>query len=73
VSIVEEERNLCDEGVEEQSTHCDSYSSKKDETTVVDHDIRISLLIFTAELLKKAKSSNSFHYFLNEQEGEDPY
>jgi hypothetical protein len=57
VSIVEEERNLCD-GVEQQSTHCDSDSSKKDETAAVDHDLIIASLINTAEMLKKEKSSN---------------
>ncbi|XP_062210396.1 uncharacterized protein LOC133911927 isoform X2 [Phragmites australis] len=57
-SIVEEERNLCDEGVDQQSTPCDSDSSKKDEVAAADHDIKIASLINTAELLKKEKSSN---------------
>jgi hypothetical protein len=57
-SIVEEERNLCDEGVDQQSTPCDSDSSKKDEVAAADHDINIASLINTAELLKKEKSGN---------------
>ena len=63
VSIVEEERNLSDEGVEQQSTHCDSDSSKKDETAAVDHHKRIASLINTAELLKEEKSSNWLREF----------
>ncbi|KAL6645123.1 hypothetical protein ACP70R_016731 [Stipagrostis hirtigluma subsp. patula] len=62
-SIVEEERNLCDEGVDQQSTPCDSDSSKKDEIAVAEHDIKIASLINTAELLKKEKSSNWLREF----------
>ncbi|TVU47898.1 hypothetical protein EJB05_07514 [Eragrostis curvula] len=62
-SIVEEERNLCDDGVDQQSTPCDSDSSKKDEVAAVDHDIKIASLINTAEVLKKEKSSNWLREF----------
>ncbi|GJN08618.1 hypothetical protein PR202_ga26559 [Eleusine coracana subsp. coracana] len=62
-SIVEEERNLCDEGVDQQSTPCDSDSSKKDEVAAADHDIKIASLINTAELLKKQKSSDWLREF----------
>jgi hypothetical protein len=54
---VEEERNICDKGVDQQSTPCDSDSSKKDEVAAADHDNNIASLINTAELLKKEKSS----------------
>nr|XP_034572130.1 uncharacterized protein LOC117836752 isoform X2 [Setaria viridis] len=62
-SIVEGERNLSDDGTDQQSTPCDSDSSKKDETAGADHDIRIASLINTAELLKKEKSSDWLREF----------
>ncbi|XP_039831193.1 uncharacterized protein LOC120692054 isoform X3 [Panicum virgatum] len=62
-SIVEGETNLCDDGIDQQSTPCDSDSSKKDETAATDHDVRIASLINTAELLKKQKSSNWLREF----------
>ncbi|KAL6867581.1 hypothetical protein ACP4OV_015605 [Aristida adscensionis] len=57
-SIVEGERNLCDEGVDQQSTPRDSDSSKKDEIAAAEDEIKIASLINTAELLKKEKSNN---------------
>lgn len=57
------ERNLCDDGVEQQSTPCDSDSSKKDEVAAADHDIKIASLINTVELLKKEKSSDWLREF----------
>nr|CAB3496639.1 unnamed protein product [Digitaria exilis] len=62
-SIVDGERNLCDDGVEQQSTPCDSDSSKKDEVAAADHDIKIASLINTVELLKKEKSSDWLREF----------
>ncbi|CAL4921529.1 unnamed protein product [Urochloa decumbens] len=62
-SIVEGERNLSDDGTDQQSTPCDSDSSKKDEIAAADYDIRIASLINTAELLKKQKSSNWLREF----------
>ncbi|KAJ1298183.1 hypothetical protein BS78_01G434500 [Paspalum vaginatum] len=61
-SIVEDERNVSDEG-EQQSAHCDSDSSKKDEVAAADHEIRITSLINTAELLKKQKSNDWLREF----------
>lgn len=55
--IVEEERSLCDEGVDLQSTPRDSDSSKKDEVSAADGDIQITSLISTAELMKKERST----------------
>ena len=60
---MEGETNLCDDGIDQQSTPCDSDRSKKDETAATDHDVRIASLINTAELLKKQKSSNWLREF----------
>ncbi|KAF0912560.1 hypothetical protein E2562_015255 [Oryza meyeriana var. granulata] len=61
--IVEEERSLCDEGVDQQTTPPESDSSKKDEFAAADNDIKITSLINTAELLKKEKSTDWLREF----------
>uniref|UniRef100_A0A0D9Z438 Serine/threonine-protein kinase 11-interacting protein n=1 Tax=Oryza glumipatula TaxID=40148 RepID=A0A0D9Z438_9ORYZ len=61
--IVEEERSLCDEGVDQQTTPHESDSSKKDEVAAADNDIKITSLINTAELLKKEKSTDWLREF----------
>uniref|UniRef100_A0A0E0NRR6 Serine/threonine-protein kinase 11-interacting protein n=1 Tax=Oryza rufipogon TaxID=4529 RepID=A0A0E0NRR6_ORYRU len=61
--IVEEERSLCDEGVDQQTTPHESDSSKKDEVAGADNDIKITSLINTAELLKKEKSTDWLREF----------
>lgn len=61
--IVEEERSLCDEGVDQQSSPRDSASSKKDEAAAADNDIKITSLISTAELMKKERSTDWLREF----------
>lgn len=62
--IVEEERSLSDEGVDQQSSPCDSASSKKDEGAAAsDNDIKITSLISTAELMKKERSTDWLREF----------
>uniref|UniRef100_A0A0D9VRC7 Serine/threonine-protein kinase 11-interacting protein n=1 Tax=Leersia perrieri TaxID=77586 RepID=A0A0D9VRC7_9ORYZ len=61
--IVEEERSLCDEDVDQQTTPHESDSSKKDEVAAHDNDIKITSLINTAELLKKEKSTDWLREF----------
>uniref|UniRef100_A0ACD5TWC1 Uncharacterized protein n=1 Tax=Avena sativa TaxID=4498 RepID=A0ACD5TWC1_AVESA len=61
--IVEEERSLSDEGVDQQSSPRDSASSKKDEAAAADNDIKITSLISTAELMKKERSTDWLREF----------
>uniref|UniRef100_J3LLH4 Serine/threonine-protein kinase 11-interacting protein n=2 Tax=Oryza brachyantha TaxID=4533 RepID=J3LLH4_ORYBR len=61
--IVEEEKGLCDESVDQQTTPHESDSSKKDEVAATDNDIKIISLIHTAELLKKEKSTDWLREF----------